>query len=341
MEFYSANEYWVKAGSLFHTDPHGHGGPARPSGGARLYLLSSKQHGGAGNPASKGMLPALPESARFGGGAARALRRDWTNGRRRAPRRRRRRFRSSSNGTMVPPLPQIAVGLPEHIPGVTYTGLKTTRYRFNSGRTSTRTGIPTINPPVITPPYQDNPANGPIYPELRSEDRQRRQRDRGHPPARTDGPARDLHRMGPAIRRLGERRMRRLRAIHPVPAHQGRAHCRGRSAAIGRRALQVVRSVSQRGRECRRRHGQEPPDDLRRRDRRGEAPDRRRNHRRRSGTARARAHVPERSALQLASGRNPDCRCNPPPQFGGGFFMPDLRRAADRRAAPRLSFVRR
>ncbi|MGE5666636.1 MAG: alpha/beta hydrolase domain-containing protein, partial [Betaproteobacteria bacterium] len=24
--------------------------------------------------------------------------------------------------------------------------------------------IPTINPPVITPPYEDNPANGPIYP---------------------------------------------------------------------------------------------------------------------------------------------------------------------------------
>src|SRR4029078_3752857 len=28
------------------------------------------------------------------------------------------------------------------------------------------TGVPTINPPVITPPYEDNPANGPIYPTL-------------------------------------------------------------------------------------------------------------------------------------------------------------------------------
>jgi len=28
------------------------------------------------------------------------------------------------------------------------------------------TGIPTINPPTFTPPYQDNPANGAIYPSF-------------------------------------------------------------------------------------------------------------------------------------------------------------------------------
>jgi len=42
--------------------------------------------------------------------------------------------------------------------------LKTTRYRFNYGSDFYKTFIPTINPPVITPPYEDNPANGPIYP---------------------------------------------------------------------------------------------------------------------------------------------------------------------------------
>jgi hypothetical protein len=47
---------------------------------------------------------------------------------------------------------------------VVYTGLKTTRYRFNYGPDFYETFIPTINPPVITPPYEDNPANGPIYP---------------------------------------------------------------------------------------------------------------------------------------------------------------------------------
>ena len=67
------------------------------------------------------------------------------------------------DGTLVPPLPQSRVGFP-NIPGVTYTGLKTTRYRFNYGPDFYQTFIPTINPPVITPPIEDNPANGPIYP---------------------------------------------------------------------------------------------------------------------------------------------------------------------------------
>ena len=49
---------------------------------------------------------------------------------------------------------------------MTYTGLKTTRYRFNFGPHFYETGIATINPPVITPPYQENPANGPIYPSF-------------------------------------------------------------------------------------------------------------------------------------------------------------------------------
>ena len=45
MEFYSSNEYWVKAGSLISTDPTGKVDlPDHPQ--ARLYLLSSEQHGG-------------------------------------------------------------------------------------------------------------------------------------------------------------------------------------------------------------------------------------------------------------------------------------------------------
>jgi hypothetical protein len=64
---------------------------------------------------------------------------------------------------MVPPLPQGLVGFP-HIPGVTYTGLKTTRYLLDYGPHYYETGIASIDPPVITPPYQHNPANGPIYP---------------------------------------------------------------------------------------------------------------------------------------------------------------------------------
>jgi hypothetical protein len=161
MEFYSANEYWVKAGSLMSTDPTGKFDlPDHEL--TRLYLLSSKQHGGAGNPASKGVcqqfLNPLDSAP-----VQRALWTDldeWSTRGSEPPHSQVPKLR---DGTLVPPLPQDGVGFP-HIPGVTYTGLKTTRYRFNLGPNFYQTFVPTINPPVITPPYEDNPANGPIYP---------------------------------------------------------------------------------------------------------------------------------------------------------------------------------
>jgi hypothetical protein len=70
-----------------------------------------------------------------------------------------------SDGTLAPPLPQSAVGFPD-IPGVTYAGLKTTRYLLDYGPSFYTTGIATINPPLVTAPYQDNPLNGPIYPSF-------------------------------------------------------------------------------------------------------------------------------------------------------------------------------
>jgi hypothetical protein len=161
MEFFSANEYWVKAGSLMSTDPTGRFDlPDHPL--TRLYLLSSKQHGGAGNPTSKGVCQQFLnplDSAPVQRALWTALDQWSTRGidppDSEVPRLRDR--------TLVPPLPQDGVGFP-HIPGVTYTGLKTTRYRFNFGPDFYQTFVPTINPPVITPPYEDNPANGRIYP---------------------------------------------------------------------------------------------------------------------------------------------------------------------------------
>jgi hypothetical protein len=161
VEFYSANEYWVKAGSLMSTDPTGRFDlPDHPL--TRLYLLSSKQHGGAGDPTSKGLcqqfLNPLDSAP-----VQRALWTDldeWSTRGISPPDSEVPRLK---DGTLVPPLPQSRVGFPS-IPGVTYTGLKTTRYRFNYGPDFYQTFIPTINPPVITPPYEDNPANGPIYP---------------------------------------------------------------------------------------------------------------------------------------------------------------------------------
>ena len=85
---------------------------------------------------------------------------EWATNRRPPPSSRVPKLR---DGTLVPPLPQAGVGFP-NIPGVTYTGLKTTRYLLDYGPDFYETGIASINPPLITPPYQDNPANGPIYP---------------------------------------------------------------------------------------------------------------------------------------------------------------------------------
>jgi len=158
-EIYSANEYWVKAASLLHTDPTGTVDlPDSPY--ARNYLISSHQHG-TGNAANKGNCQQFQNplnSAPIQRALFLALD-DWANGKAPPP----SAVPRLSNGTMVPPLPQSGVGFP-NIPGVTYTGLQTTRYLFNYGPNFEATGVPTINPPVVSAPYQDNPANGPIYP---------------------------------------------------------------------------------------------------------------------------------------------------------------------------------
>ena len=161
MEFYSANEFWVKAGSLMSTDPTGKFDlPDHPQ--ARLYLLSSKQHGGASDPTTKGVcqqfLNPLDSAP-----VQRALwvdLDDWSTRGFQPPDSEVPKLRDH---TLVPPLPQAGVGFP-NIPGVVYTGLKTTRYRFDLGPDFYTTFVPTINPPHFTPPYEDNPANGKIYP---------------------------------------------------------------------------------------------------------------------------------------------------------------------------------
>jgi hypothetical protein len=161
VEIYSANEYWVKATSLLHTDPAGTA-DLHDSRFTRNYFISSHQHG-TGNPASKGVCQQLLNPLNSGSGQRGlfiALN-QWADGRR-PPHSRVPTF---SDGTLVPPLPESAVGFP-NIPGVTYTGLKTTRYLLDYGPDYYLSGIPTINPPHMTPPYEDNPLNGPIYPSF-------------------------------------------------------------------------------------------------------------------------------------------------------------------------------
>ncbi|HET9978125.1 MAG TPA: alpha/beta hydrolase domain-containing protein [Burkholderiaceae bacterium] len=159
VEIYSANEYWVKTASLLHTTPDGKADlPDSPY--ARNYFMSSMRHG-TGNAASRGLCQQFANplnSAPVQRALFLALD-DWSHGiappASRVPR--------LDNGTMAPPLPQSGVGFP-NIPGVTYTGLQTTRYLLNYGPNFYETGIATINPPLFSAPYQNNPANGPIYP---------------------------------------------------------------------------------------------------------------------------------------------------------------------------------
>jgi hypothetical protein len=161
VEINSANEYWVKAGSLLHTDPTGTTDlPDSPF--TRNFLISGHQHG-VGNAAVKGLCQQF-QNPLNSGLVQRALfvaLDQWVDGQP-PPASRVPRF---SDGTLVPPLPQSVVGFPD-IPGVTYTGLKTTRYWLDYGPGFYTTGVATINPPLFTAPYQDNPLNGPIYPSF-------------------------------------------------------------------------------------------------------------------------------------------------------------------------------
>src|SRR3954464_11868499 len=169
VEIYSANEYWVKPASLLHTDPTGSRDP-HDSQYTRNYLISSPQHG-TGNGNARGSCQQLGNplnSAPIQRALFIALD-QWATNNVKPPESAVPTFK---DGTLVPHLPQSGMGFPR-IPDpfhetadgfVTYTGLKTTRYRMDYGLNFYETGIATINPPVITSPSEDNPANGPIYP---------------------------------------------------------------------------------------------------------------------------------------------------------------------------------
>jgi hypothetical protein len=161
MEIFSANEYWVKAASLMTTDPAGTKDlPDSPF--TRIYFMSSMQHG-TGNGASKGSCQQFqnPLDSQDAQRALFTALDKWVvNGTQPPP----SQIPRLSDGTLVKS-DQSSTGFP-HVPGVTYSGLKTTRYLLNYGPAFYKTGIPTINPPGFTAPYQDNPANGPIYPSF-------------------------------------------------------------------------------------------------------------------------------------------------------------------------------
>jgi len=161
VEIYSANEYWVKAASLGHTDPLGKVDlPDYPM--TRNYFVSSHQHG-TGSATSKGSCQQFQNplnSAPIQRALFIALDKWATQGIPPPP----SQVPKLSDGTLVPPLPQSGMGFP-NIPGVTYTGLKTTRYLFNFGSRFS-VGIKDINPPTTLVPLENNAGIGPIYPSF-------------------------------------------------------------------------------------------------------------------------------------------------------------------------------
>lgn len=172
VEIFSGNEYWVKAASLMTTDPTGTVDLPDNQEFTRIYFMSSMQHG-TGNATSRGNCQQFQnplDSSPVQRALFTALDLWVTQGIEPPP----SQVPKLSDGTLQPPLPQAGMGFP-NIPGVTYTGLKTTRYLLNYGPGFHTTGIPTFNPPhnnpslsdgSFGPVYEDNPNNGPIYPSF-------------------------------------------------------------------------------------------------------------------------------------------------------------------------------
>jgi Alpha/beta hydrolase domain len=174
VEIYSGNEYWVKTASLLHTTPDGSTDlPDSPF--SRDYFMSSMQHG-TGSATSRGACQQFgnPLSSNPVQRALWLALDKWSVSNVAPPPSMVPRL---DNGTMTLPA---STGFPTNIPDpfgqtpngkVTYTGLKTTRHRFNLGADFYTTGIPTIFPPVITPPLEiettvplPGNVNGAVYP---------------------------------------------------------------------------------------------------------------------------------------------------------------------------------
>ena len=174
VEIYTANEYWVKSASLLHTTPDGAADlPDSPY--ARNYLISSMRHG-TGSATNRGNCQQFDnplDSAPVQRALFLALD-AWTHGVQPPS----SRVPKLSDGTLVLPA---NTGFPTNIPDpfgetpngfVTYTGLKTTRYRYLVGESFYESGIPSNFPATMTAPYEIdtavplNSANGPIYPSF-------------------------------------------------------------------------------------------------------------------------------------------------------------------------------
>jgi hypothetical protein len=159
MEVNSANEYWVKAASLLHTDTRGR--DLKDPKNVRFYLLSSVEHTVSGSPPTAGSCQQIRNTT-DANPALRALfvaldrwvARGAKPPKSEVPTRETAAF-SVPVGNGVGVIPQSALGWP-NIPGVTYSGVVTVRHLFNFGPRFDD-GIMDINPPDFS---------GPVYPSF-------------------------------------------------------------------------------------------------------------------------------------------------------------------------------
>jgi hypothetical protein len=153
LEINSSNEYWVKGGSLGHTDTRGHDLLVDPPD-VRTYLFSSLPHSSATGPGicEQSRNPVSPTAG------LRAMLTDldaWISRGTPPP---ASRLPRRVDHTLVPSLPQSGVGFPT-IPGVRYTGLMSTGDRFDfgprfaDGILDFKTRDHTIVSPVVGSPY--------------------------------------------------------------------------------------------------------------------------------------------------------------------------------------------
>jgi len=154
-EINSANEYWVKAGSLLHTDLQGNDLPDPPN--VRFYLLSSLEHTVSGSPPNSPGICQQPRNPINPNPALRALfvaLDEWVTQNREPPAsdvprvsKKTAVFAVPVPGSQVGIVPQTALGWP-NIPGVKYTGVTSTRYNLDFGP-QLEDGIVTNYPPSV------------------------------------------------------------------------------------------------------------------------------------------------------------------------------------------------